>query len=281
MRKAILLIGALILAASTCSQTGGKRANTKDPAPAAGRNRIPFETKESVLFADGSLDEYTTSDWDSSFSHVNNQGRYSASGAMLEQVEFAYNDEKGYITTKITRDVESRLKNRVVYQYNQQGSLWRESLVDNKGKIVSTYEYGYDAKGNRISRIIKNRAGDKLAETTYTFDTEGKMIASETKDFGDSTISATKYQYDGQGNLVSQQVLGSDGKVTSVINAVWQDGRELKNEMAGADGSIQLRITNEYGPEGELIKRTVENFQGESKQIMQYEYTFRPARRQS
>ena len=85
MRKAILLIGALILAMSTCSQTGGRRANTKDPAPApaAGRNRVPFETKESVLFADGSLDEYTTSDWDSSFNHVNNQGRYSASGAML------------------------------------------------------------------------------------------------------------------------------------------------------------------------------------------------------
>jgi len=272
MRKINLLLVALIVSMATCSQAGGRRAT---------RDREALEIKQSVFFADGTLDEYTTSQWDSAYTHIDSQSRYSASGAMLEQVEFAYNDDKGYITTKITRDVESRLKNRVVYQYNPQGRLFRESLVDNKGKIISTYEYTYDNKGNRISRIIKNRAGDRLAETIYDFDNQGRMITSKTQDFGGGAISSTEYQYDAQGNLVKQVVRNNEGRATATINAVWQDGNEVRNEMLGADGSVQMRVTNEYGGNGELVKKTIENFQGASKQIMQYEYTFRPARRQS
>jgi hypothetical protein len=50
--------------------------------------------------------------------------------------------------------------------------------------------------------------------------------------------------------------------------------------MVSADGRVQMRVTNEYDKDGALIKKTIENFQGESKQIMQYEYTFRAVRRQ-
>jgi len=273
MRKISLLLVALVVSMATCSQAGGKRTQAK--------GGDPLEVKQSVFFSDGSLDEYTTSQWDSSYSHVDNQARFSASGAMLEQVEFAYNDDKGYVTTKITRDVESRLKNRVVYRYNPDGYLFQESLVDNKGKIVSSYEYAYDNNGNRISRIIKNRAGDRLAETTYTFDNQNRMIKSQTRDFMESAISSTEYQYDSQGNLIKQVVVNNEGRATSTINAVWQGGQEIRSEMISPDGSVQMRVTNEYGVNGELIKKTIENFQGDSKQIMEYEYTFRPARRQS
>lgn len=270
MRRWNLLLVALVVSIATCSQAGGRRGD-----------REAFETKQSVLFADGSLDEYTVSQWDSSFSNVEKQVRHSASGAMLEQVEFTYNEDRGNITTKITRDVESRLKNRVVYQYNPQGYLFRESLVDSKGKVVSTYEYAYDARGNRVSRVIKNRAGDKLAETTYTVDAQGRMTASQTRDFMESAISSTQYKYDAQGNLIQQVVLNNEGKATATINAVWREGREIRNEMIAADGKVQMRVTNEYGDYGELVRKVIENFQGASKQIMQYEYTFRSVRRQS
>jgi len=267
MGRTILFVVALVFSIATCSQTGGRR-------------EAALEVKHSVFFADGSLDEYTTSQWDPSFSHVDNEVRYSASGAMLEQVEYAYNDDKGQKTTKIIRDVESRLKNRTVYQYNPQGKLWRESLVDNKGKVVSTNEYAYDAKGNQISRVMKNRTGNKLAETTYTYDASGKMLTSETKDAADNKISATKYTYDGQGNLVNEQVTNAEGKVTSVTTLVWRGGLETRKETATPDGSVQMRVTNEYGNKEELTKKTIENFQGDSKQFIQYEYVFKP-RRQS
>jgi len=268
MRKAVLFTVSLVFSIATCSQTGGSA-------------REACETKHSVFFGDGTLDEYTTSTWDKALTRVNNEARYSASGAMLEQVEFAYNEDKGQKTSKITRDVENRLKNRIAYQYNPQGQLFRESLVDKDGKVVSTYEYTYDSKGNQISRVMKNRQGVPLAETAYTYDTAGKMITSETKNAAGGRISSTKYTYDNQGNLINQQVTNAEGKVTSVINSVFQSGREMKNEVAAPDGSIQMRVTNEYGTNGELTKKTIENFQGDSKQFIRYEYVFRPARRQS
>jgi len=269
MRKAILFAVALVfLDWNLFSQSGNNRG------------REAHEIKNSTFFADGTLDEYTTTEWNSTYTHVDNEVKYSASGAMLEQVEFAYNDDKGWKTTKITRDVESRLKNRIVYQYNEQGKLWRESLVDNKGKVVSTYEYGYDSRGNQISRVMKNRTGNKLAETVYTYDASGKMLTSETKDAGDNKISSTKYNYDSQGNLINQQVFNGAGQVTSVISSVFQGGLETRNEIKTPDGNVQMRVTNEYGKDGELTKKTIENFQGDSKQVIQYEYVFRP-RRQS
>jgi len=267
MRKVVLSVVAFIFSIATCSQSGG-------------RARDAFEVKHSIFFADGSLDEYTTSEWNSAYTHVDNEIKYSASGTMLEQVEFAYNDDKGWKSSKITRDVESRLKNRIVYQYNEQGNLWRESLVDNKGKVVSTYEYGYDNRGNQISRVMKNRTGNKLAETIYTYDASGKMITSETRDAGDNRISSTRYTYDSQGNLTNQQVFNGTGQVTSVISSVWRAGLETRNEIATPDGRVQMRVTNEYGRDGELTKKTIENIQGSSTQVIQYEYVFRP-RRQS
>ncbi|MDR1857990.1 MAG: hypothetical protein LBQ69_00810 [Treponema sp.] len=277
MRKIILLfIAALIVSTTGWAQTGRRTQQANNTQ--AGGGRDSFMTKQSVFFEDGSLDEYTTYQWDPNYSRVDNEVRYSASGSMLEQIEFAYNEDRGYITTKITRDVESRLKNRVVYQYNAGGRLWRESIVDNRGRVISTYEYGYDDRGNRTSRIIRNRAGDRLAETIYTFDAAGRMTASETRDFGNTAISSTRYTYDAQGNLVSQQVLNSEGRVTTNIRGVWENGREVRNEMLGANGDILLLVTSEYGQDGEMTKRTVDNIQGQSKQFMEYEYTYRPRR---
>jgi hypothetical protein len=270
MKKISFFIVALVVSMATCSQSSGGRA-----VSAGG---VPFEVKRSVFFADGSLDEYVSSQWDSNYTHLDSEVRYSASGAMIEQIEFAYSED-AKVTSKITRDMESRLKNRVVYQYNQRGERWRENLVDNKGRVVSTYEYTYDGKGNLTNRIIKNRAGDKLAETMYIYDSLSRMIASETKDSAEIAISSTKYSYDSQGKVLKEEVVNGEGRLTSITSYVWQDGKEARNEMAAPDGKILLRVSNDYGNNGELTRRVIDNLQGESKQILQYEYTYRPARR--
>ena len=277
MRKIILFIVGLVFSMGTCSQIGGR--TTQTTAPRAGV-REPFMTKQSVYFQDGTtLDEYTSYQWDAGYTHINNETRYSASGAMLEQVEFSYNEDRGYLSTRITRDMESRLRNRIVYQYNPQSQLSRESLVDNRGRVVSTYEYAYDGRGNRTNRVIRNRAGDKLAETTYTYDNQNRMVTSSTLDGSEVVISSTRYTYNAEGNLTSQQITNNEGVVTTNVRAVFQDGLEMRNEMTSApDNRILMLITNEYGQDRELTRRVMDNRQGESRQVMRYEYIFRPRR---
>ena len=267
MQRVILFTVALLLPIAAYSQAGGRQTGE------------PFERRQDVFFADGSLDEYTTTDWNPSYTHITHQRRYSASGAMLEQVEFSYNEDRGNLQTKLTRDVEERLRNRIVYQYNNQNRLWRESLVDNRGRVVSTHEFTYDNRGNSISRVIKNRAQEILAETVYTWNAQGRMTASQTRDAGGVLISSTVYSYDGQGNLTRQDVTDGDGNPTTVVQSTWRDGLEVENVMtSAATRTMQLRIRNEFGQNRELLTRRIENFQGNSTQVIRFEYVFRVRR---
>jgi hypothetical protein len=282
MKKITISLSIVVMLLVSCgsgpksnSTTGGSKSGA---APAPGQ--IPVEVKESVLFNDGSLDEYKTFEYDPDYEKRMNEARYSASDAMLEQVEFAYAEEQGYLTRKITRDVENRLKNTVVYVYNSDGSLKTEALTNNKGKAVSSYEYKYDEKGNRISRVMNTGLNQKIAETTYVHNDKGDIVSSETRDAtGKKVISSTKNTFDSDGHKIKEEVTNSAGQITSIVNIVWQNGLEMKREQTQPDGTVQLRETNEYGPNGELVRKVIENFQGESRQITQYEYAFKPGRR--
>jgi hypothetical protein len=252
---------------------------TTQPArPRASDGQIPVEKKSLIKFADGSLDEYIESEYDSSDVMLLAQNRSSASGTLLEQVEYTYHEEKHYLTAKMTKDDENKLKNRIVYQYNDRDLLAIETIVNKAGRAVSANEYTYDSERHIVSRIIKNGAGAKLAETVYTYNDRGLVVSSETKDANGRKISSSESQYDASGNLANQKFYNSAGNVTRTVSMVWENGLEVKNEQRSASGDVQLRITNEYGPTGELLKKTVENIQGGSVQIMEYEYSFRPDR---
>jgi YD repeat-containing protein len=285
MKISVVFIIALVLAAScSTSEKAVDGSGAWTEAVGGGKapgGQIPVEVKTSVMFADGSLDEYVISDYDPLYAKLLNQNRYSASGALLEQVEYSYQEDSGHLAGKLTRDMENRLKTRVLYDYDSQGRLIRETLVNKSGKTVSSYEYGYDNKGNRISRVVNSGAGIKLAETSYTFNAAGLVTASETKDGSGKRINFAENQYDAGGNLISQKVYNAGGEVTSTINAVWKDGLEVESDQIGSDGTTQIRILNEYGPERELIRKKIENLQGQSTQIFQYEYTFKPNRHTS
>jgi hypothetical protein len=273
MKKFMLFSIALLLATAAYSQTAGRQTS----GTASGK--IPVEVKEKVYFQNGKLDEYKTLEWDDSYTYVKNEARYSASGVLLGRIEFVYHAGKGYVVTKIIRDSENRLKNGVVYEYNLKNQLLRERLEDSKRNVVSSKEYSYDVYGNRISRVLKNKAGVVQAETQYVYDDDGKMIISRSLDSGGNPISHTRYTYDDSGNLIGQEVFNEGYTITSRSKIIWKNGHDVKNEIAGADGSVQVLVTNEYGKVGELTKKTIENAQNESRQTLKYEYTYIPSHR--
>jgi hypothetical protein len=270
----------LVLIFSSCTsgpkEAGGSFAAQPGAVVRTQAGQILVETKEAVLFADGSLDEYTTMDYDPTFTNMVNQSRYSASGALLEKVEFAYQDDRGWLTTKLTRDMYDHLKNRIVYEYNEQGQLRKETLTNKDGKTVSSHEYKYDDRGNCISWSIFNAGGTKLAETLYTFNNAGLIVSSETRDGAGKKINTTENQYDSGGHLTSQKVYNANGQLTTSISSVWLEGQEVENQQVGADGAVQIRVTSNYGSNGELLRRRVENVQSESTQIREYEYVLKP-----
>jgi hypothetical protein len=244
------------------------------PAPVPGQ--IPVEKRAVVKFADGTVDEFTISEYDPSDITLLGQNRFSASGGLMDQIEYTYNEEKNMLTNKMTKDDENRIKSRIVYEHDEATDrLIRETVVNKAGKAVSTNEYTYNPDGFVASRAILNGNKVKLAETFYTY--KGNLVVSSNTKAGDGRqISSSTNEYDREGNLVNQVLYNAAGNVTRRISTVWQDGYEIETTQTTADGRPQLRITNEYGAAGELIRRKVENYQGESTQVIEFEYEFRP-----
>ncbi|MDR0316806.1 MAG: hypothetical protein LBH97_07905 [Treponema sp.] len=275
MRKFILCICAVFLAAGVYSQTGG------EPLPGGTirvsvdrQGREAFKSRESIFNANGRIDEVIFFYWDASYSREESQVRRSASGTILEQIEFVYQDSRGPLIKKITRDAENRIRNSVIFEYNPQGRLSREAIVDERNRAISSYEYTYDSAGNQIRRIFKDAQGITMAETVYTFDNR-RITRSETRDSGGNRISYTEYQYNSQGNLSVQLVHNAEGQIASTIRMTWQDGLEIKKEILAADGTIQMEEINEYR-DGLLRSKIIENIQGKSTRRIAYGYSFGP-----
>jgi hypothetical protein len=236
------------------------------------------EKRAVVKFADGTIDEFTVSEYDPSDITLLGQNRFSASGGLMDQIEYTYDEEKNMLTNKMTKDDENRIKSRIVYVHDDATDrLMRETVVNKAGKAVSTNEYVYNPAGFVVSRAILNGNNVKLAETFYTYN--GNLVISSKTQAGDGRpISSSTNEYDRGGNLVNQILYNAAGNVTRRISTVWQDGHEVEVTQTTADGRPQIRITNEYGAAGELLRKKIENYQGESTQVIEFEYEFRPDR---
>jgi hypothetical protein len=283
MRLFIVLVAFTVVFTSCASGPAGEgSADSHTLPPRGGRQQQPVagdpvETKSTVKFADGSVDEYTVSTYDEGkAAQLNKQERFTASGQLLEEIDYSYYDEgradAGLMSTKITKGDDNRIKSRVVYQYEGK-NLVKESFVGRNGKLVSSYDYTYDNAGNMLTRVINNASGARLTETVYTYQ-NGVVVFSETKDSSGRPVSSAKNEYNADNNLVKQTIYNARGAVSRVIQAEWQDSRETRNTQLSPTGQIQLQVTNEYGPQGELARRTIDNVEGQSKQILEYEYAF-------
>jgi hypothetical protein len=270
---ALSVAAALVFASCGSSPApDGPAEAGKPPVP----GQIPVERRAVVKFADGTIDEFTISEYDPSDITLLGQNRFSASGGLMDQIEYTYDEEKNMLTNKMTKDDENRIKSRIVYVHDERTDrLMRETVVNKAGKAVSTNEYTYNPAGFVVSRAILNGANIKLAETFYTYN--GNLVISSKTQAGDGRpISSSTNEYNRDGNLINQVLYNAAGAVTRRISTVWQNGHEVETTQTTADGKPQIRITNEYGTAGELLRKKIENYQGESTQVIEFEYEFRP-----
>jgi hypothetical protein len=272
--RIITLIVTVALVFASCGSSPAPESS-----PEAGRfipGQIPVEKKAMVKFPDGTIDEFTISEYDPSDITLLGQNRFSASGGLMDQIEYTYDEDRNLLTNKMTRDDENRIKSRIVYVHDETADrIIRETVVNKAGKAVSTNEYTYNPAGFVASRAILNGNNVKLAETFYTY--KGKLPVSSKTQAGDGRpISSSNNEYDQDGNLINQVLYNAAGSITRKISKRWQDGREIETTQTTPDGRPQLKITNEYGGAGELLRKTIENYQGDSTQVIEYEYEFRP-----
>lgn len=238
--------------------------------------KVPVEKKSLIKFADGSLDEYTLSDYDSANVLLLAQTRYSASGALLERTDFSYTE--GKVATKTVKDGDGKVTSQRFYSYNPQGLLIKEFAQDGAGKPISTFEYAYDSKGDRTSWIVKDSKGVEVAETVYTYK-DGRIQGAELRDGTGKKTGSGLYEYTADGKIRAQKYYNALDSLIRIESTYWDGDRIQREERATAGGQVQQRIDYTYGSSGELTQRVTEDFVGKSKKIIQYEYVFRDEQR--
>lgn len=237
--------------------------------------RIPLETKASIWFSDGSLDETVVSERGDS-GILLAQSRMTASGSPVERTEYAYGENK--LISKTVKDGDGKLLTRRTYTYTPAGAIASERVEDGSGKPLSNFEYTYDAEGHRVKWTVKDATGTVLAETIYTYK-DGKVQSAELRDgVGRKTGSSTS-EYDANGRLVKQTFYDAGGSVLRLETTAWKDGKIVTEERKTAGGTVQQRSSYEYGPDGELLKKVVEDLVGKSKLMTTYEYAFKEERK--
>jgi len=238
--------------------------------------KVPVEVKNRTMFADGTLDEATTSEYDPATMLLVGQTRTSASGAVLERVEYAYNGNLP--VSRTSRDAEGKVSSVRTYTYDGAGLLSGETLKDGAGKMVSASLYAYDAAGVRLSWIVKDAKGVQVAETVYTVK-DGRVLGAELRDGAGKKNGSSVYAYDADGRIVSQKYNNALGSLQRIEASVWENGRLIREERQSAGGQVQQRTDYSYGPEGEVTRKVYEDLQGKSKKIVEFEYTFREEQR--
>jgi len=236
--------------------------------------RIPMERKSSTWFADGSLDEYTLSERDATGALIS-QARYTASGSMVEKIEFTY--ATGRLVTKTQKDAEGKPVSKRSYQYGPAGDLIMETLDDGMGKRLSSFTYDYEA-GFKVKWTVKDSRDSTVAETVYDYK-DGKIRKAEMRDGAGRKTGSSAYEYTADGRLEAQKFHKADGSLIRVEASIWKDGSVVSEERRTAGGAVQQKVTYEYGLDGEVTKKITEDLAGKSKLTTTFEYTVREEQR--
>jgi YD repeat-containing protein len=232
---------------------------------------IHLERKTSIRFADGSLDEYTLSEYNNEGSLIT-QHRYSASGALMQKTEYIYADTK--LQTKMVRDMEDKLRTRVLYSYNAENQLIVEILEDGAGRRMATYEYRYDENGKKIAWIVQNGAGQTIAQTSYTW--LGNLLTrTEAKDSKNQVTGYSILQYNDKSQVITRSYYDNKDTLLRKETSIWDADKLVREEQVNGKNQSTYLITYEYETNGQVAIKKIQDIAGKSGYSTHYEYITR------
>jgi YD repeat-containing protein len=244
------------------------------PEPVWAVRRIPLETRSVGRYPDGSIDQTIKSDYDKNLRLVA-QAKLNGIGVIQESSEYLYAGDR--LSQKNVKNGDGKMTSRRFYQYDDAGRLIGERLEDGVGKIVSTHEYAYGDAGERTLWVMRNAAGAVLARTVYAY-ADGRLVRSDTTDGAGKPNSIVRYLYAPNGDPASEEYYDGRDQLLRRDAFVYADGRRVQEERRTPGGQAQQRISYTYGPDGEVVRRLVEDLVGKTSFSYEYAYIFREER---
>ena len=141
---------------------------------------------------------------------------------------------------------KGKLTEQTLYEYDADGNLTKETVLDGYGVVIKWTELTYDAAGHEIRyrEFIGNGPIKEWHDSVY--DETGHLVKTVTYN-GDNTVDTwTEYQNDAAGHPMKATDFRSDGILDSRTDEYNSAGNLVRETTFRGDGTELLRCEYEY-----------------------------------
>jgi len=175
------------------------------------------------------------------------------------------------------------------------------SFHGDRGELTSRVESKLNPQGERIQVISYNSSGERDWEKRYAY-RDGKLLKSAQLDAEGKPVVISSYNHDEQGRVLTEEALDKDGQRMHLVENQYDENGQLiwttfNSPLSGMDNAnrfyyddqqrlqrneiisnkrfieaveyeyfpeFYLRLATHYSPEGELIRKEIENYFGDN-----------------
>lgn len=267
-----LWIGAAVIMAASCVSQPVPTPEPEKPARRTEEYRVPVVVKETVAFADGVVERVVEYAYDEGYARLlSTVTRKPSSPDPVERSEYQYAGER--LVAKSTFGADGTKATTSEYDYGSDGLLVRETIKDGAGVVQSVSEWRW-GEGRRASWRVLSATGLVLARTDYAY--EGAALA-EARMYDGAGLPKGRvgYVYANGAELSGVEYFDATGARDGRIEYLREDGRLVEESVYRADGRLERRLSYDYSPDGALIRKTLADSTGKTREIVGYDNAYR------
>ena len=234
--------------------------------------QVPVILKETKTFADGIVDQITENTWSPDYTRIlSSLTRKPSLPEPVSRTNYTYSD--GILTSRSSFGPDNALQNRSTFDYDAQGRLIRETMADGKGVTQSVSEWAWSEERKTEWRVL-DATGRILAKTAYRYEND-RLSELQMSDGAGNSTGRGVYQYNDEGQLVGIRYFNAAGTPQDRIEYSLENGRLIHEKSYRADGRLERGLLYNYGPEGQILSKTLTDASGRRRESTSFDYSFR------
>ncbi len=233
---------------------------------------VPVVIKETVSFADGLVEKVITYTYDEGYKKLlSTVSRKPNAKNPLESASFEYSGE--LVSSKSAFGPDGNRISKCDYLYGTDGELVKETILDGKGLVQSVSEWVWD-NGRKSAWRVLTGSGLIQAKTEYFYEVD-QLAGARLFDGSGNAKGRIDYIYNDDDALVQVKYFTAGGSPDGRIDFVVKDGLVTQESVYRADGRLERRLSFEYGTDGALIKKSLADSAGRTREITAFEHAYR------